>query len=146
MTDHRVVSDVFGLLPEFLGRSPDPPVELTLIRCTRRAMATVFEIALPFGFADAQAAAGDALDLIDRLEAQLTVYRPTSEVSRLNRVAGMAPVPVETGLFDLLTLSARLSAETDGAFDITAGSLIKAWGFYRRQGRVPEPDELAQAM
>src|SRR5438046_1002196 len=109
-----------GLLP------PPPPHEIALLRCARRAMATVFEVLLPFGTPNGQAAAEDALDLIDRLEAQLTVYRSTSEVSRLNRLAGLAPVPVEAGLFDLLALSARLSADTDGAFDITAGPLIKA--------------------
>ena len=50
-------------------------------------------------------------------------------------------VPVEEGLYELLALSARLSAQTEGAFDITAGALIKAWGFYRRRGRVPAGDE-----
>src|SRR5262245_15487967 len=123
------VASILGLAP--------PSKEISLLRCARRAMATVFEILLPYGPADAQAAAEDALDLIDRLEAQLTVYRQTSEVSRLNRLAALAPVPVDSGLFDLLILSARLSEETAGAFDITAGPLIKAWGFFRRQGRVP---------
>src|SRR5205807_2397160 len=123
-----------------------PSPEITLLRCARRAMATVFEVLQPYGPADAQAAAEDALNLIGRLEAQLTVYRPTSEVSRLNRLAALAPVPVEAGLFDLLAFSARLSKETGGAFDITAGPLIKAWGFYRRQGRIPEPVELAEAL
>ncbi|HTK78787.1 MAG TPA: FAD:protein FMN transferase [Gemmataceae bacterium] len=128
-----------------LGLAP-PGKEISLLRCARRAMATVFEVLLPYGRADAQAAAEDALDLIDRLEAQLTVYRPTSEVSRLNRLAELASVPVEAGLFDLLAFAARLSEGTGGAFDITAGPLIKAWGFYRRQGRVPEPVELAAAL
>jgi len=77
--------------------SPAPPAsQISLLRCSRRAMATLFEVLLPYGPADAQAAAEDALDLIDRLETQLTVYRPTSEVSRLNRLAAMAPVPVES--------------------------------------------------
>jgi thiamine biosynthesis lipoprotein len=124
----------------------DSSSQVTVLRCTRRAMATVFEVLLPYDARDSQNAANDALDLIDRLEAQLTVYRSTSEVSRLNRVAGLAPVPVESGLFDLLAFAAQLSGETDGAFDITAGPLIKAWGFFRRQGRVPEPDELAEAL
>src|SRR5438876_955540 len=136
--DLFAVESALGLMP--------PASEISLLRCARLAMATVFEVLLPYGPADAQAAAEDALGLIDRLEAQLTVYRPASEVSRLNRLAAMAPVPVESGLFDLLTISARLSEETGGAFDITAGPLIKAWGFYRRQGRVPEPDELAEAL
>src|SRR5207253_5551051 len=87
-----------------------------------------------------------ALDEIDRLEAQLTVYRDSSEVSRLNLLAPATDVPLEKGLFDLLALSARISEETQGAFDITAGALIKAWGFYRGPRRVPEEEERRQAL
>src|SRR5690242_7316420 len=75
----------------------DPSPEITLLRFARPAMATVFEVLLPWGTPAAETAAGDALDHIDRLEAQLTVYRDTSEVSRLNRLAARAPVPVERG-------------------------------------------------
>jgi thiamine biosynthesis lipoprotein len=84
--------------------------------------------------------------LIDRLEAQLTVYRATSEVSRLNRLAPLALVPVESHLFDLLSLAQRLSRKTGGAFDITTGPLIKVWGFFQRAGKVPSDAELGAAM
>ena len=83
---------------------------------------------------------------IDDLEDQLTVYRDNSEVSRLNRTAFAAPVPVEDGLFDLLELAARITTETDGAFDVTAGALIKAWGFFRGPRRVPSDAERAAAL
>lgn len=43
-----------------------------------------------------------ALDLIDDLEAQLTVYTDESEISRLNATAHLGPVAVERGLFGLL--------------------------------------------
>ena len=69
------------LLPRATGRSDCP--EITLHRFARAAMATVFEVLLPWGNPRADIAAAAALDLIDRLESQLTVYRPTSEVSRL---------------------------------------------------------------
>jgi thiamine biosynthesis lipoprotein len=108
-------------------------------------MATQFEVILPWGTPRAEAAASDALDLIEYLEAQLTVYRTTSEISRLNRIAAQAPVPVESPLFCLLQLCDGLARTTGGAFDITAGPLIKAWGFFRRAGRVPGDDELAAA-
>ena len=39
-----------------------------------------------------------------------------------------------------------MTRQTQGAFDIATGALIKAWGFYRRQGRVPTPAERAAAM
>jgi thiamine biosynthesis lipoprotein len=109
-------------------------------------MATTFELLLPFGTPGAQGAAETALDEIDRLEAQLTVYRDTSEVSRLNRAAPHAPIPVEEGLFDLLLTAARITADTEGAFDATAGALIKAWGFYRGPRRVPSDAERAAAL
>src|SRR5579859_4880850 len=60
---------------------------LALLRLARRAMATTFEILLPFGTPRAQEAGETALDLIDAVEDQLTVFRETSEVSALNRRA-----------------------------------------------------------
>jgi thiamine biosynthesis lipoprotein len=125
---------------------PPEPVEFALLRFSRRAMATTFEVMLPFGTPGALAAAEAALDEIDRLEAQLTVYRDTSEVSRLNRAAPHAAIPVEAGLFDLLLTAARVTAETEGAFDVTAGALVKAWGFYRGPCRVPSDAERAAAL
>ena len=103
-------------------------------------------VVLPFGTPDALAAGRGRLRPIDRLEDQLTVYRDTSEVSRLNRAAATPPVPVEDGLFDLLQLAARITAETGGAFDVTAGALIKAWGFFRGPRRVPSDAERAAAL
>jgi thiamine biosynthesis lipoprotein len=125
---------------------PPEPQEFALLHFARRAMASTFEVLLPFGTPDALAAAEAALDEIDRLESQLTVYRDTSEVSRLNRAAPYAAIPVEEGLFHLLQTSARLNAETEGAFDPTAGALIKAWGFYRGPRRVPSDAERAAAL
>jgi FAD:protein FMN transferase len=126
--------------------APSPGPETTLLRFARSAMATVFEVLLPWGTLDADVAANAVLDLIDRLESQLTVYRETSEVSRLNRLAAHAPAPVGPALFNLLALATRITAQTSGAFDVSAGPLIKSWGFFRRQGRVPSSDELAATM
>jgi thiamine biosynthesis lipoprotein len=109
-------------------------------------MATTFEIVLPHGTPAAFEAASAALDEIDRLESQLTVYRDDSEVSRLNQRAALEEVRVDGGLFELLELSARLTKETEGAFDITAGALVKAWGFYRGPRRVPTKAERAEAL
>jgi FAD:protein FMN transferase len=109
-------------------------------------MATTFELLLPFGQRNASALARDVLELIDELESQLTVYREDSEVSEINRRADREAVRVEQGLFELLLLAQRLTAETGGAFDVTAGPLIKAWGFFRREGRVPSPAERQEAL
>jgi thiamine biosynthesis lipoprotein len=139
---------VAGAVGSLLVPTPEPdpvPGDLTLIRVSRRAMATRFEVALPYGTPDALAAAEDALDLIDDLEDRLTVYRDHSEVSRLNAAAARGPVEVEPDLFDLFASAAALTNETAGAFDIATGALVKAWGFFKREGRVPPPQELADA-
>jgi thiamine biosynthesis lipoprotein len=143
----RSAGHVIGAIDELRPRLPEhSPAEFALLRFTRRAMATDFEIALPLGTPGATAAAESALEEIDRLEAQLTVYRDDSEISRINQQAATEAVAAEERLFELLELSARLTAETGGAFDVTAGAIVKAWGFFRGPRRVPAPDELAEAL
>jgi thiamine biosynthesis lipoprotein len=109
-------------------------------------MATSFEVLFPVGTPRDAAAAPDALDLVDRLEDQLTVYRDTSEMSRINRHADKSPQSVEERLFGLLSVAEQITRETEGAFDVAVGALIKAWGFYRRRGRIPAPEERAEVM
>jgi thiamine biosynthesis lipoprotein len=120
--------------------------EIALLRAARRAMATTFEVLLPFGTPMALEAAEAALDEIDRLEAQLTVYRDDSEISQINHRAYAGPVRVEESLFALLNLAVKITAETNGAFDITTGPLIKAWGFYRHTRRLPSGHERADVL
>jgi thiamine biosynthesis lipoprotein len=132
----------------FLPDEPDaPPGEFTLVRYSRRAMATTFEVAIPANtHPEPFAAASAALDLIDELEDQMTVFRDQSEVSRLNATAAEKPVVVEEQLFELFTRCAGWTRETQGAFDIATGAITKAWGFFRREGKVPEPEERIAAM
>ena len=117
------------------------------MRMQRPAMACTFEVFFNAGqHADATETALAAFDLIDELEAQLTVYRDTSEVMRLNRAAAEGPVVVEPRLFALLARAVEIHRETNGAFDITAGPLTKVWGFHRRAGQVPTDADLAEAL
>ncbi len=125
----------------------DRPSESYLIHVERRAMACEFEVLLNAGqYADATEWAVEALDLVDRLEQQLTVYRETSEISRLNHTAGEREVEVEPRLFELLRQAVELHRATGGAYDITSGPLSKVWGFYRRAGRMPNDTDLQQAL
>jgi FAD:protein FMN transferase len=119
--------------------------DLTLIRLVRKAMATGFEVALPLSTYHAVEAGEDALDLLARLEEQMTVYRGESEVSRFNQYAALSPMPVEAGLFEIFEMAERIHRDTGGAYDLATGALIKTWGFFRRQGRVPAEAELRMA-
>jgi thiamine biosynthesis lipoprotein len=95
---------------------------------------------------DLPAIAGEALDEIDRVDRLMSNYRRDSPLSRLNRQAACGPVRVEPELLEFLDVCLRWSRESEGAFVITVGPLMKAWGFFRDGGRVPADDELRRAL
>src|SRR5580658_1889447 len=102
-----------------------PPVILAL-----NAMATRFELVLHGENAKRLRAAGEAaLAEIARLESQLSLYRPASEIARVNARAAREPVRVSPPVFRLLQQARQLQHETGGAFDITAAPLVRCWGF-----------------
>ncbi|MCS6976953.1 MAG: FAD:protein FMN transferase [Gemmatales bacterium] len=135
-----------SLFSDPLAETLDDGEGPALVRYSRRAMGTTFEIVLPLGTPRASEAACAALDLIDHLESLLTVYRDHSELSRVNREAFDHEVAVSAELFEILALSSRLTHETGGAFDVASGAIIKAWGFLRGPRRVPAPEEQAEAI
>jgi thiamine biosynthesis lipoprotein len=85
-----------------------------------------------------------ALDEVDRIDRLMSHYKADSPLSRLNREAAKGPVRVEPELFAFLAECLRYSRESEGAFDITVGPLMKAWGFFRGEGRLPTDDEIAE--
>ncbi len=129
------------------GEGGGPRRRSVLLQVTRRAMACDFNVFLNAGQDEnAAEAAVEALDLVEKLEDQMTVYREHSEISRLNRTAADRDVVVERRLLELLAHAIELCDATGGAFDMTAGPLSKVWGFYRRQGTMPDEVELAEAL
>jgi thiamine biosynthesis lipoprotein len=82
-----------------------------------------------------------AMAEFDRIEAAMSTYRDSSEISRLNREAANAPVRMSTELFTLVMLSLELSEITGGAFDITYDSVGQLYDFRARQ----RPDAAAIA-
>lgn len=132
---------------------PDPPMLLAdddrsvqHWTISRRAMACEFTVHLHPLTQDPLTVADAALREIEAVEDLLTVYRPDSEMSRVNAEACHRPVRVSERLFAILKLAAQLHEKTDGAFDVATGALIKAWGFYDGTRRVPTPSEHAAAM
>lgn len=109
-------------------------------------MATDFEILLPHSLEPPQIdAAVLAMEMLEQIESVLTVYQKGSEISRLNRDASQGPVKVSGMVLDVLQHAVRLSAATQGAFDVTAGPLIDAWGFTTRSGRRPSEEQIRTA-
>lgn len=119
---------------------------MTRVVLARLAMATRFEIVLHGSRESSLRAAGEeALDEIERLEQQLSLYRDSSDLNRINRLAAGQPVKVEPTLFRLIQHAAQLHAETLGTFDITIAPLMKAWGLMGGDGRIPDNATLETA-
>ncbi|HEU4753083.1 MAG TPA: FAD:protein FMN transferase [Armatimonadota bacterium] len=113
---------------------------------TRNLMATRFEVALPgTDRVRLLAAAEQALDTVEQLEAQLSMYRPESELSGINAYAAAGPVRVEPRLFRLLWTAQEISRRTGNAFDPTVAPLLRAWGFIGGSGEAADPQALAEA-
>jgi thiamine biosynthesis lipoprotein len=123
------------------------PAERLLLSISRMAMACEFEVLLnqhqyPQGAEHALA----ALDLVEQIEGKLSVYKTYSDLSLVNRFGAQRPITVSFDTVRLLQLASDMQAITEGAFDITAGSLSEAWGFSRRQGAMPTAEMVAEAL
>ncbi len=122
-----------------------PSGPLTVYR--RAAMASDFEVSLNATRDDSGAdAALDALDEVDRIENVLSIFRPTTLASRVNLLAAELNVRVDEEFWGWLETAIRFSEETDGAFDVAAAPIWRAWGFAKRDGEFPAPDVIERAL
>ncbi len=113
---------------------------------SRFAMRTRFEIALYGAAPERLLAAGEgALDEIARAEQRLSKFLPGSDIWVVNENAAKHPVTVDPRTMRLLSLAEHIWQETSGAFDVTVGPLMRAWGFVDGEGHNPSPDELLEA-
>ncbi len=103
-------------------------------------MGNRFEITV---VADEEAWALERIDLaiteIQRIEKLLTTFDENSQTNQINRLAGISPVKVDREVFGLVQRSLRISYLTDGAFDISYGSVDKRlWNFDASMTRLPD--------
>ena len=81
----------------------------------------------------------DAVQEISRIERLLTTFNESSQTNLINRNAGINPVKVEREVYDLIERSKKISALTQGAFDITYGSIDKRlWNFDNTMTSLPD--------
>jgi thiamine biosynthesis lipoprotein len=136
----RFVGTVMG--PDWQAPFAEKLESGLLCRAGREAMATRFEVLYDSLDLDYRGTVSRAFDLIDELEAQLTVYRDSSEVSRLNRQAFAEEVEVEEKMFDLLLECRSLYEDTGGTFDVALHPLLEVWGLFKGPRRIPDEDAL----
>jgi thiamine biosynthesis lipoprotein len=110
-------------------------------------MGMPFRIVLYAPDADsANAAAGAAYARIKQLNGIMSDYDAESELMRLCQAAGSGKdVPVSPDLLAVLSKSLALSRQSDGAFDVTVGPVVKLWRRARREKKFPAANELAAA-
>lgn len=86
-----------------------------------------------------------AIDEIKRIERLLTTFNEESQTNLVNRFAGIRPVKVDQEMFDLIQRSLRISELTQGAFDITYGSIDKRlWNFDQTMTSLPDAQTARQ--
>lgn len=117
-----------------------------LRRFSHEAMATTFEVFILYEDSHyALHAAQAAFDRLDELEQELSRYVENSDISRINNLAAGQSLRIGLDTFECLRLSQRVHAETNGAFDITVGSLMSCWLNRDKTLRVPSKEELTHA-
>jgi thiamine biosynthesis lipoprotein len=112
-----------------------------------QAMGTTYTIAV-YGEdrAELSAIIDEAFYEVQRVDQLLSNYKKDSELSKVNREAGKAPVRVSAELFELLHRCLEYSRASEGTFDMTVGPLMKTWGFYRGQGKIPSRREIQESL
>jgi thiamine biosynthesis lipoprotein len=117
-------------------------VEQLIFKRSSKLMGNHFElsaVAASEKWANEKIEAG--INEIKRIEKLLTTFSEDSETNQVNQNAGIKPVPVSRETFNLIKRSIRISEVTQGAFDITYGSIDKRlWNFDHNMTSLPDKD------
>ena len=115
-------------------------------RFSHEAMATIFEIIVIHEDEHyARQAATAAFEEVDRLEGELSRFIENSDISRINNLPANQPLLLGLDAFECLKVSVQMYAETNGAFDITIGTLFKCWRDEDGDPRTPTGEALDRA-
>ncbi len=134
---------VLAMLPVHPG---DANAELVEYTEARPLMGTLVSMTVEGPRRDVlEQGANDAYREMSRLSDMMNHYNPDSVVSEINRQAGAQPVTVPRELMEVLAMARRVSERSEGAFDITVGSL-KVWRFNPEKPGIPTPDEIRRAL
>jgi len=79
-----------------------------------------------------------------RLDAMMSLYKDTSEITKVNLAAGKAPVKVSPEMIEVVEQAAEVSRLSGGVFDVTVGPLVVLWQMRLKEGTVPAADEITR--
>lgn len=131
-----------GCLFERAGRPMPRPDTHQRLRAERALAGTLFQIDIEAAdAAQARAAMEAAFRTVEREAALLSEYEESSEVSAVNRAAGIAAVEVSPETIAVVARARRFSELTGGAFDITCAACARLWSV--REARIPGEESVA---
>lgn len=116
------------------------PISTRIYQQTMKLMGNRFEISVVSDEEDwAMQRIREAVDEIKRIEKLLTTFDENSQTNLINRNAGFEPVKVDREVFNIIERAVRLSQLTQGAFDISYGSVDKRlWNFDQHMTSLPD--------
>ncbi len=108
---------------------PEQP-QPTALKLEGPTMGTFYAVTVPgAGKRDEPAVNAAVRDELERVDALMSTYREDSELARFNRHESPDPFSLSEETFRVISVAQAVSESTAGAFDITVGPLVDAWGF-----------------
>jgi thiamine biosynthesis lipoprotein len=133
-----------ALLIVALARHPAHAAQSGDTREYRYLMGTSMQVqAIGGDEATRRAAIDEAFAAMAEVDRLMSNYRDDSELTHVNRTAALGPVVVSDPLLRVLEAGQRVSAGSNGAFDMTVGPLVQLWGFRTKTPHIPTAAELA---
>lgn len=87
-----------------------------------------------------------AVSEVKRIENLISDWIPTTQISRVNQNAGIAPVKVDLEVYELVERATKISKLTSGAFDISYASMDKIWKFDGSMKEMPTPEAIKKSV
>lgn len=112
-------------------------------------MGTTYMVKVASGELDAAAQREIAAAIeaqLARVNALMSNWDPSSEISRFNAHATTAPFPIATETLEVLRIAQEVSRQSGGAFDVTVAPLVRAWGFGVDAATTPPADDALAAL
>jgi len=131
------------------GKSGGKAESGNLYKETQELMGTFATVRVVAGKEDlprAQEAVNKVFACLRHMEDLMSFHREDTEVAQVNREAFDHPVAVSAETFEVIKAAVQFAKDTDGAFDITVGPLVKLWADAGKAGRLPTQEEIADAL
>lgn len=93
---------------------------------------------------EGEAAIDAGMAELRRLDAMMSLYKDSSEITKVNLAAGKEPVKVSPEMIEVVENAVKVSEFSDGVFDITVGPIVVLWQMRLKEGKVPTDAEIAR--